>query len=70
LYGTTESSVFKLSPVAGGAWNETTLYMFKGTGGDGSDALGGLILDGAGNLYGTTANGGSSNGGIAYEIIP
>ncbi len=70
LYGTTEYTVFVLTPAAGGTWNDKTLYTFKGTGGDGSDALGGVILDGAGNLYGTTANGGSSNGGTVYEIVP
>jgi hypothetical protein len=34
----------------------TTLYYFSGT--DGSDPDGGVIVDAAGDLFGTTANGG------------
>jgi len=64
LYGTAggcgafgQGAVFKLDPLG----NATVLYSFKGgnTGGsDGSGPTGGLIMDAAGNLYGTTVVGG------------
>lgn len=58
-YGT----VFKLAP--GGAFS--VLYAFTG-GKDGANPKAGPILDGAGNLYGTTALGGTSNNGTVFEI--
>jgi uncharacterized repeat protein (TIGR03803 family) len=63
-YGTTAAggdfdlgTVFKLTP-SGDTWTETVLYSFAG-GSDGSDPHGGVILDSAGNLYGTTVAGGT-----------
>ena len=63
LYGVTQGggtsyngTVFKLNPVG----NKTVLYNFTG-GADGTLPVGGLIADTAGNLYGTTAYGGSIN---------
>jgi uncharacterized repeat protein (TIGR03803 family) len=58
---------------SGGA--ETTLYTFCSKRGcsDGSypDELGGgLIVDGSGNIYGTTWDGGLSRGGIVYKFTP
>ena len=47
-------TVFKLDT----SRTETTLYSFTGQAGDGMNPLGNLVLDAAGNLYGTTvANG-------------
>ncbi len=76
LYGTTQSggtyingTVFELSPVAGGGWSYTTLHIFKGAQ-DGANPGAGLVVDGAGNLYGTTYNGGSYNLGAAFELTP
>jgi len=67
LYGTTwenvqgplNGSVFELSP-SGGTWTETLLYTFLG-GTDGSQPLSPVTLDSAGNLYGTTSQGGDTN---------
>jgi uncharacterized repeat protein (TIGR03803 family) len=71
LYGANTGTVFELSPASGGGWNETTLYTFGGlNSGDGSYPEGTLILDEAGNLYGTTTDGGSSGGGTVFEITP
>jgi uncharacterized repeat protein (TIGR03803 family) len=60
LYGTTfyggaagAGTVFKLDPTG----TETVLYSFTG-GGDGKFPAGRLVLDTAGNLYGTTSEGG------------
>ena len=64
LYGTTvqggrynEGVVFELKPTASGRWKETVLYNFPG-GVLGAYPYSGLILDTAGNLYGTTYQGG------------
>lgn len=52
----------------------TTLYSFQG-GADGSGPTGGLMIDGAGSLYGTTMMGGSFDGcsvgcGTVFKIAP
>ena len=69
LYGTTYGggihcpdvggcgTVFELSPREGGGYTETVLHSF-GNGTDGQYPQASLILDGAGNLYGTTSEGG------------
>lgn len=76
LYGTTsqgglygEGTVFELSPVGGG-WTETVLYNFGSIKYDGTNSQSGLVLDAAGNLYGTTVNGGRYNKGTVFELSP
>jgi len=69
-YGT----IFELSPptTSGGAWTETTLHAFSGAP-DGFSPVGPLVLDKAGNLYGTTTYGGLGvpyNYGIVFELSP
>jgi uncharacterized repeat protein (TIGR03803 family) len=51
--------------------NETTLHTFVG-GNDGSAPSSGVVRDSAGNLYGTTLNGGKGSGslGIVYKLDP
>ncbi len=51
-----------------GAWVETPIYTFAG-GSDGSDPQAGLAIDSAGNLYGTTYQGGSGYGAV-FELSP
>ena len=70
LYGTTRyggeidgGEVYKLD----GAGNVTVLYTFTGKG-DGMAPSSDVILDSAGNLYGTTSAGGSANAGVVYEV--
>ena len=61
-------AVFKLSPSAG-VYNYTELHSFAGT--DGSGPYAAPILDSAGNLYGTTSNGGPNNGlGTVWKLSP
>jgi uncharacterized repeat protein (TIGR03803 family) len=49
----------------------TTLYSFTGGGtGDGANPDAGLIADPAGNLYGTTINGGASGQGTLFQLDP
>jgi uncharacterized repeat protein (TIGR03803 family) len=50
------------------AGNETVLYSFTG-GTDGAAPYAGVIRDGAGNLYGTTNRGGTSNAGVVYRLF-
>jgi uncharacterized repeat protein (TIGR03803 family) len=57
--------VYKLRP----SGQETTLYTFTG-GDDGGSPLAGLILDSAGNLYGTTQLGGTAGLGVVFEVDP
>jgi hypothetical protein len=54
-------NVFQLTPSSGGGWTQTILHTF--TGADGVWPQTGLLLDHAGNLYGTTFYGGSSSEG-------
>jgi uncharacterized repeat protein (TIGR03803 family) len=88
LYGTTENggpvdagSVFELVPpaTAGGAWTENILYSFGAFADDGRFPMANVIFDKAGNLYGTTQDGGSgasssdcffSGCGTVFELSP
>jgi uncharacterized repeat protein (TIGR03803 family) len=66
-FGNGCGSVFQLSPSNGG-WVYTSLYEFT-DGEDGANPYGGLILDSAGNLYGTTTGSGGGYGSV-FEITP
>ena len=82
LYGTTQfgglggtggtggsGTVFELMPNPDGTWTEQVLYRFTG-GIDGGSPAGGVILDAAGNLYGTAGGGGSGGSGAVFELTP
>ena len=51
------------------AAQEKVLYNF-GNGTDGVAPQAGLVMDAAGNLYGTTYNGGTYNYGTVFELTP
>ena len=61
-------TVFQLTP-NGSGWTLSTLYRFQG-GSDGENPNAGVIMDAAGNLYGTTLWGGVGGGGTVYELSP
>ncbi len=64
-------TVFELSRGSTG-WTEKVLYAFQGDS-DGAFPMGGLVMDGSGNLYGTTSAGGLStceNCGTVFELSP
>jgi uncharacterized repeat protein (TIGR03803 family) len=74
LYGTTNrggsydaGTVFELSPNGNGGWNEAVLLSLGGPG-DGANPYARLALDGGGNLFGATTQGGASNLGIVFEL--
>jgi uncharacterized repeat protein (TIGR03803 family) len=84
LYGTTSSgsgindggTAFKMTPDSSspGGWTTTVIHRFchnflgcK----DGSEPdSAGVVIDGTGRLYGTTRNGGTTQGGVAYRLTP
>jgi len=77
LFGTTTAggfygvgTAFEFTPKAGGGWTETVLHTFNNNGRDGYAPLAGLIIDSSGNLFGTTANGGSQGAGTVFELTP
>ncbi len=55
------------SPASAGA--PTAIYTFQGKP-DGDNPTGNLVADPAGNLYGVTEAGGSSQGGAVFELSP
>lgn len=76
LYGMTEGggtfnrgTIFELSPPSSaGPWTETVIYNFTNDADD--NGLGGyLIVDAAGNLYGTTSYGGTGSGTV-FQLAP
>jgi len=74
LYGTTtvggthgQGTVFKLAPDG----TETVLYAFNDSNAnDGADPYAALLMDAAGNLYGTTSVGGADGGGTIFRLAP
>jgi uncharacterized repeat protein (TIGR03803 family) len=77
LYGTTylggasgSGTVFKLSPTTSGPWTETVLHSFAGFPADGEWPHGTLLQDSSGNLFGTAFFGGTSFGGVVFEVTP
>ncbi len=62
--------VFKLTPQSDGSWSESIIFHFP-IEQDICPYYGqGVILDQAGNLYGTTFHGGTDGGGTVYKLTP
>jgi uncharacterized repeat protein (TIGR03803 family) len=75
LYGTTvgggafgKGTVFELMPSGGGSWTEQVVYSFRNSP-DGAQPDTPVVLDRAGNIYGTTYGGGAYGNGTAFEIL-
>jgi uncharacterized repeat protein (TIGR03803 family) len=64
--GAAEGTVYKLSPIG----SETVLHSFGLTSTDGFFPVDGVIMDAAGNLYGTILYGGSAAFGTVYKVSP
>jgi hypothetical protein len=58
-------TIFELSPKTGGGYSYSVLYTFSGVGDD-SSPLGSMVMDSAGNLYGTAAG----IDGEIFELSP
>jgi uncharacterized repeat protein (TIGR03803 family) len=81
LYGTTTSdgpsfsgTAFQLLPPTsqGQSWTYNLLHNFTGNNGtgDGAYPVGGLLVDSAGVLYGTTHSGGDAGLGTVFALLP
>jgi hypothetical protein len=58
-----------MTPGAGGKWQYQVLHAFDNQ--DGNLPQYGVVIDGQGNLYGTTLGGGAPYyGGVVFEITP
>ena len=62
-------TVFELSPF-NDYWNFNLLYSLIGGNQNVGGAWGTLVMDAAGNLYGTTANGGIYGEGAVFKLTP
>ena len=77
IYGTTSAGgascdcgvIFKVKHLLDGSWRETVKYRFKGAP-DGGFAYNGMVGDSAGNFYGTTVHGGTTDDGVIYKFTP
>ena len=80
LYGTTpydglanggQGTVFELMPSTSGEWTEKLPARFNGNVLiEGRTPFGAVMMDGSGNLFGTTYTGGPRGFGVVYEVTP
>jgi uncharacterized repeat protein (TIGR03803 family) len=77
LYGVTSSGgiyrdgvVFSLTPNSDGAWTQKVVHQFGHLSQDGGTPYAGLVVDAAGNLFGTTYSGGAHSRGTVFELRP
>ena len=75
IYGTTYyggengiGAVYELSPRPVGEWDGRVIYSFQ-SGSDGNSPISNLVPDIAGNLYGTTSEGGLGSG-VIFKLTP
>lgn len=60
--------VFELIPTTSGGWRNKVIYKFTG-GSDGANPYGGVVIDRAGNVFGTTTAAGKGCGTV-FELTP
>jgi uncharacterized repeat protein (TIGR03803 family) len=77
IYGTTQfggaygyGMLFELSPSVGGGYTEKVIHSFNFNHVDGTYPQAGVILDAAGNLYGSAFEGGANGYGAVFEFSP
>lgn len=64
------SYVVELTPTGNDSWTPTIIHTFTGYPKDGTGAVGNVVLDKEGNLYGATSIGGPKDQGIIYKLTP
>ena len=76
LFGTTltggthgKGTFYELLPQPGGGWMEIVQHSFSNNGLDGISPLSSLLLDSAGNIYGTTSAGGTNGFGTVFQFV-
>lgn len=78
FYGTTSAggsgscgcgTIFKMTRGTTGNWTERVVYSFPGKPNAGN-AYNGMVRDAAGNFFGATVHGGTSDDGAIYEFTP
>ena len=66
IFGNAETRVFELSPNGKGGWNSTSIHTFHNY----DVYFSPLVLDQAGNLYGTRTRGGAKGFGAVFKLGP
>jgi uncharacterized repeat protein (TIGR03803 family) len=75
FYGTTDGgglgfgTIFRLSPNGHGGWRQTVLHEFTGAADGAYPSYSGVMLDNAGNLYGTASSGGNGHGDSGFGVV-
>jgi uncharacterized repeat protein (TIGR03803 family) len=67
--GTSNNGTFVAFHTSASTWTESFIYSFGGTP-DGANPWGAVVADTAGNLYGTTEDGGTHYSGTVYRMQP
>lgn len=62
-------TIYRLQAQLGGGWKESLLYQFGYYDGE-NPAYGDVVFDRAGNLYGSTRNGGANSQGAIFKLAP
>ena len=62
-------TVYAFAP-SGSGGTESVIWSFGQSAGDGTVPRGGVVLDRAGNLYGTTSGGGAAGTGTVFRLAP
>src|SRR5580704_13520029 len=66
--GNTDATIFRLAPSSGDHWTYSPLHTLTLSEGSSLDAA--LVVDPAGNLYGTSQDGGAHDWGSVFELTP
>ena len=70
IFALTILAMFSLSGTSAIAQTETVLHSFGSTTTDGLEPFASLVMDGRGNLYGTTVYGGTAGLSTLFEMSP
>jgi uncharacterized repeat protein (TIGR03803 family) len=60
--------IFEMTPNGDGTWTYNVMHEFASSATDGQSPYGGLVMDAAGNFYGSTGIGGAYNQGTVFKF--